>query len=49
MLISSEQIRNKAKSTGYGTKVIGKKPKKPVEGPTFTPNLKVGKGTGHVP
>lgn len=45
VLISSEKIRNKAKSTGYGTKVIGKKPQKPIEAPTFTPNLKVGKVT----
>lgn len=49
VLISSEKIRNKAKSTGYGTKVIGKKPQKPIEAPTFTPNLKVGKGTGFTP
>lgn len=45
-LISSEKIRNKASSTGYGTKVIGKKPpKKAIDEPTFKPNLNVGKIT----
>eukprot|EP00040_Diaphanoeca_grandis_P014372 m.72932 g.72932 ORF g.72932 m.72932 type:complete len:518 (-) comp24497_c0_seq1:36-1589(-) len=45
VLVSSAKIREAAKSTGYGKSVVGKKPQKPIEQPTFTPNMNVGKNT----
>jgi len=45
VLVSSAKKRDAAKSTGYGKSVVGKKPVKAPEGPTFKPNLQMGKVT----